>query len=108
VELSRKETVARLNNLLSISPPLDELKAGDRFVAQIGKLGLIHGQRLAPELCGYYLLSVNEWNGSLFAIFVEEFGSSCFDTLQAYLYGDAMKHAEALRQELPQLLRQIS
>ncbi len=101
VPASQETIIGRLNQVFGFQPPLDSVREGDRFTGQLGALGSIQGQRLAPDKRGYYILTLEDWNRSTVGLFAERFGASIALTQQWRLFGEAGARAEALREALP-------
>lgn len=93
LEMDRDEITPKLSRAFGISPELEELREGKAYTSNIG----ISGVRLEPDKKGYYLLTAEPWENSLVALFTEKAGDKCYFTLQGFLFGDAGKHADALK-----------
>jgi uncharacterized protein YndB with AHSA1/START domain len=94
LDMTRDQITPRLSLALDIQPALEDLREGQSYKSNLD----IRGTRLEPDKPGYYLLTVDNWSNSLFALFTEKMGDKCFFTLQAYLFGDAGKRADQVRQ----------
>ena len=103
VELTRDQITASVGTAIQVSPLLGQLAAGQPYQAQLGALGPVHGTRLEPFKPGYYVLTLDSWNQSIFAIFAEQAGSNCYFTLQAYLFGESGENAPQLKILLTEL-----
>ena len=67
-------------------------------------INFAHGEfYMFGAFIGYYVLTLDSWNKSIFAIFVEQAGSNCYFTLQAYLFGESGKNARQLKTLLTEL-----
>lgn len=94
LEMTRDQITPRLSAALDIQPTLDDLREGQSYKSKLD----IAGTRLEPDKPGYFLLTVDNWNHSLFALFTEKMGEKSFFTLQAYLFGDAGQRSEQVKQ----------
>lgn len=94
LDMTRDQITPRLSAALDIQPALEDLREGERYRSNIDA----EGTRLEPDKPGYYLLTVENWNHSLFGLFTEKMGEKCYFTLQAYLFGEAGERAAQVKQ----------
>ncbi len=100
----RSALVAEISARLGFTTPLSGLAVASPFRAELPGLGPIRGTRLEPAKEGYILLTLDNWDHSLAALFFEKFGGQIAVTQQWFLYGEARAKAPVLREHLAQWL----
>jgi uncharacterized protein YndB with AHSA1/START domain len=101
---NRADIVARISTQLGFAEPLSGIAVGQAYRAELPVLGTIQGTRLDPDKEGYYLLTLDNWDRSVAALFFEKFGDQIAVTQQWFLFGAAREKAAALRAELARWL----
>jgi uncharacterized protein YndB with AHSA1/START domain len=93
IEATRDELTPKLAAALGLSPTLEDLREDQSYTSTLGLSGL----RLEPDKPGYFLLTIDEWNHSLLALFIEQMGDKSYFTLQGWLFGEATSQAAKLK-----------